>query len=179
MINNNQSKKISDNKKEPLYNKEGSLKFSDPEKQKKVMEKLEKLDPGLRDIYKGILISLENKNNPERISQTAHSIRELTALLPLYTQTTFPIEEKVARITEVFEPEKWKKFFKWFVKKDFTIPSKAIQKFINSINDVVTKKDSQRKALKSVIDSHPTRVSLPSHLMWLLLKIGWSLINGF
>lgn len=105
MINNNHSKENSDDNKEPLHGKKDSLKFSDPEKQKKVMEKLGELNPGLRNIYKGMLISLGNKSNPERISQTAHSIRELTTILPSYTKEVLPVEEKVTRADTITNQE--------------------------------------------------------------------------
>ncbi|MEK7556022.1 MAG: hypothetical protein AAB523_01905 [Patescibacteria group bacterium] len=69
------------------------------DKQKKIRNALSKIDPEslelskrLSEIYEGLVLTFNNKRNPDRIGQVGHSARELTSILPRYFQG-IPIPE--------------------------------------------------------------------------------------
>ncbi len=72
------------------------------ERQRKIRDALLKLDPDspelcrkLAGIYEGLVITFNNKRNPDRIGQVSHSARELTAILPRYFKgIPVPVKEE-------------------------------------------------------------------------------------
>jgi hypothetical protein len=48
---------------------------------KQILHSLDKLQPDLRKRYLGALYVLQNKRNPDRIFQSAHSVREMLILI--------------------------------------------------------------------------------------------------
>src|SRR3989338_2227338 len=89
------------NEKDKLLNSvntEDVLSFAE-DKQKKIRNALSKIDPEspelskrLSEIYEGLVLTFNNKRNPDRIGQAGHSARELTSILPRYFQG-IPIPE--------------------------------------------------------------------------------------
>lgn len=55
------------------------MRLTDEDKQ--ILHSLDKLRPDLGKKYLGALFALQNKKNPERISQPAHSVRETLAII--------------------------------------------------------------------------------------------------
>jgi len=69
-------------------------------RQRTLWEALRERDEGLASMYLGALVTLSNPANPDRLSQTAHSLRELIEKLPRYVslpelQSHGPLLEKV------------------------------------------------------------------------------------
>lgn len=50
----------------------------------------------LAKIYEGLVVTFNNKRNPDRIAQVSHSARELTAILPRYFKG-IPVPEPIAK----------------------------------------------------------------------------------
>lgn len=80
--------------------------LSAEERQKKIRDALLKLDPEspelckkLAGIYEGLVITFNNKRNPDRVGQVSHSARELTAILPRYFKgIPVPVKEEPAHL---------------------------------------------------------------------------------
>lgn len=79
------------NTQPPIVEKEPSF-FN--EGQKKIWKELNRLDSELGNIYKGALRVLQDKNNPARLAQSAHSIRMLSAIFVRDVDTPIQIERK-------------------------------------------------------------------------------------
>lgn len=76
------------------------------ERQKKIRDALLKLDQEspelckkLAGIYEGLVITFNNKRNPDRIGQVSHSARELTSILPRYFKgIPVPVKEESSQV---------------------------------------------------------------------------------
>lgn len=74
-------------------------------RQRTLWETLRERDEGLASMYLGALITLSDATNPERLSQAAHSLREVMDKLPRYyslpvPQSHSPLMSKVRALEE-------------------------------------------------------------------------------
>jgi len=76
----------------PIKNKVINLKIEP--RQLKLKLKLAEIDPSLINIYEGILYTLNNKNNPDWIAQSAHSFRELIKIISDQKKVILTEEDK-------------------------------------------------------------------------------------
>ena len=67
-------------------------------KQKQIAEYLNNLEPGAGSIYLGALAVLENNKNPDRISQSAHSIREVVNVITRKIDSSREKQENVKKV---------------------------------------------------------------------------------
>ena len=89
----------------------------------KIIKELQKIDKEAANAYIGALIVLEDKENPDRFSQAAHSLREVTAIIsrkvsiPQEIKKEFCLDKKKESLKEKLE--------KKFVEKPELIPFPA------------------------------------------------------
>lgn len=75
------------------------------ERKRRIFEFLKEIDEKIESIYIGALVVLEDKNNPQRISQSAHSFREIANVLS--RSSNLPRDEKEAlakKLSKVLDP---------------------------------------------------------------------------
>jgi hypothetical protein len=87
---------------------EGSLSVE----QKKIIEELQKIDTKALQSYKGALKTIRDSDNPDRFSQTAHSLREVTGII---SRRIVVPQEKDGTLKKKIEKE--------FVEKSELLPS--------------------------------------------------------
>lgn len=85
--------------KADLISKLNNTKLSS--RQEKILKYLDKFNPRASKIYLGSVIVLQNKDNPDRIAQAAHSIRELDNTLMSDLPNKKPFGQKDAHIENI------------------------------------------------------------------------------
>jgi hypothetical protein len=95
---------------------------------KQIFHSLDKLQPGLSKRYLGALYVLQNKRNPDRIFQSAHSIRQMLAIISRLSGT--PRESADKETGEGFK----KKVMK--VIDPYAGPPKAFQQAYDRLNSL-------------------------------------------
>jgi len=86
-------------------------------KQQRVYQELLGIDKMAADAYKGALRVLENRENPDRFSQSAHSIREVTNII----SRKVSIPQKAKKDDKTLK----KKLEKYLIEKPYLLPSPA------------------------------------------------------
>lgn len=163
----------------PLPDRAGLFEFSD--NQNEIIDHLVKLDKSsgieLANIYKGVVVGLANKANPERFSQVAHSIRELTSILPFF-YPGMPLSmknDKVSRLYEIINPKSWEKVYDWFKNDSIEKPNSRIINFFEHVNEVVNAGGQITKMGKLVELSKP---DIPEYWTASVLK-EWKILNDW
>ena len=117
----------------------------------------------LGDIYIGIIRTLNDKENPDRFSQSAHAIRELVNLIPRFKEGIV-LPEKTTKFEDILNKKNWNALKSLVGVQNTGVMPKEVEDLLKEISTILDRPNASENIAAQLVNSHPDRSSLPPYL---------------